>query len=119
MKVVKRKGELQDVKFDKAEIIKAIQNYDQNNFNIENYYKVFFNIIDSLGSGKTQNIIVKDKTYLHKKHSSHQLGRFHLELIIKSEELSKYNKIQATKKIYKILDEEIKKHIHSLQILIN
>ena len=39
----------------------------------------------------TQNIIVQDKTYLHKKHSSHQPGRFHLELIIKSEELSKYN----------------------------
>ena len=67
----------------------------------------------------TQNIIVKDKTYLHKKHSSHQLGRFLLELIIKSEELSKYSKIQATKKIYKILDEELKKYIHSIQILIN
>ena len=66
-----------------------------------------------------KNIVIKDKTYLHKKHSSHQPGKFHLELIIKSEELSKYNKIQATKKIYKILDEEIKKYIHSIQILIN
>ena len=65
-----------------------------------------------------QNIVIKDKTYLHKKHSSHQLGKFHLELIIKSEELSKYNKIQATKKIYKILDDEIKNYIHSIQILI-
>ena len=67
----------------------------------------------------TQNIIVKDKTYLHKKHSSHQQGKFHLELIIKSEELSKYNKIQATKKIYEILDEELIKYIHSIQVLIN
>ena len=66
----------------------------------------------------TQNIVIKDKTYLHKKHSSHQPGKFHLELIIKSEELSKYNKIQATKKIYKILDDEIKNYIHSIQILI-
>ena len=66
-----------------------------------------------------QNIVIKDKTYLHKKHSSHQPGKFHLELIIKSEELSKYNKIQATKKIYKILDKELKKYIHSIQILIN
>ncbi len=65
-----------------------------------------------------QNIVIKDKTYLHKKHSSHQPGKFHLELIIKSEELSKYNKIQATKKIYKILDDEIKNYIHSIQILI-
>ena len=53
-------SELQNVKFDKAEIIKAVQNYDENSFNIENYYKIFFNMIDSLGSGKTQNIIVKN-----------------------------------------------------------
>ena len=67
----------------------------------------------------TQNIIIKDKTFLHTKHSSHQEGKFHLELSIKSEELKKYNKIQATKKIYNILDEEIKQYIHSIQILIN
>ena len=53
-------SDLQDVRFDKDEIIKAAQNFDQNNFNIENNYKIFFNMIDSLGSGKTQNIIVKD-----------------------------------------------------------
>ena len=66
-----------------------------------------------------QDIIIKDKTYLHANHLSHEVGKFHLELIIRSKELSKYNKIQATKKIYKILDEEIKKYIHSIQILIN
>jgi len=66
-----------------------------------------------------QNIIIKDKTFLHKKHLSHKLGKFHLEIRIQSEELNKLNKIQATKKIYKILDEEIKKYIHSIQILIN
>ena len=67
----------------------------------------------------TQNISINDKTYLHKKHLSHDKEKFHLELKIKSEELGKYNKIQATKKIYKILDEELKKYIHSIQILIN
>tara|TARA_B100000586_G_scaffold54946_1_gene37323 strand:- start:433 stop:693 length:261 start_codon:yes stop_codon:yes gene_type:complete len=67
----------------------------------------------------TQNIIIKDKTFLHNKHSSHQVGKFHLELIITSEELRKYNKIEATKRIYKVLDEEINKYIHSIQILIN
>ena len=66
-----------------------------------------------------QNITIKDKTYLHKKHTSHTEGKLHLELSIKSEELKKYNKIQSTKKIYNILDEEIKKYIHSIQILIN
>ena len=67
----------------------------------------------------TQNITIKDKTYLHKKHISHTKGKFHLELRSKSEELKKYNKIQSTKKIYNILDSEIKKYIHSIQILIN
>ena len=67
----------------------------------------------------TQNIIIKDKTYLHTKHSTHQLGKFHLELSIKSEELKRYNKLQATKKVYKILNDEIKNYIHSIQILID
>ena len=67
----------------------------------------------------TQNILIKDKTYLHANHSSHEPGKFHLELRIKSEELRMYNKIQSNKKIYKILDDEIKKYIHSIQILIS
>ena len=66
-----------------------------------------------------QSINIKDKTYLHHKHLSHQRGKFHLELIIVSDELRKYSKIEATKRIYKILDEEIKKYIHSIQILIS
>ena len=66
-----------------------------------------------------QNITVIDKTYLHEKHLSHEVGKFHFELIIKSEELRMYNKIQSNKKIYKILDDEIKKYIHSIQILIS
>tara|TARA_Y100000590_G_C15211529_1_gene822661 strand:+ start:52 stop:312 length:261 start_codon:yes stop_codon:yes gene_type:complete len=66
-----------------------------------------------------QNITVKDKTYLHTNHLSHQKGKFHLELNILSNELKKYNKVQATKKIYRVIDEEIKKYIHSVKILIN
>jgi len=66
-----------------------------------------------------QNISIQDKTHLHKNHLSHQEGKFHLLINIKSEELSKQSKVQSTKKIYKILDDEIKKFIHSIQILIN
>ena len=66
-----------------------------------------------------ENILIKDQTYLHTNHSSHKQGFFHLELIIQSEELKSYNKVQATKKIYKILDYEIKNYIHSIKILIN
>ena len=66
-----------------------------------------------------QNITITDKTHLHVKHLSHEVGKFHFELKIKSEELRKYSKIQSSKKIYKILENEIKKYIHSIQILIN
>ena len=66
-----------------------------------------------------ENITINDKTFLHAKHATHQVGKFHLELKIKSRELNNYSRIQATKKIYKILDSEIKKYIHSIQILIN
>ena len=62
---------------------------------------------------------IEDKTFLHKGHKTHQDGKFHLKLSIKSSELEKINKIELTKKIYSILDEELKKYIHSIQILIN
>tara|TARA_Y100000590_G_scaffold296953_1_gene334596 strand:- start:552 stop:812 length:261 start_codon:yes stop_codon:yes gene_type:complete len=64
-------------------------------------------------------INIEDKTFLHKDHKTHQDGKFHLKLIIKSSEIKKISKIELTKKIYKILDEELKKYIHSIQILIN
>ena len=67
----------------------------------------------------TQSILIKDHTYLHKQHLSHQEGKFHLKMIIKSDELKKHNKLQATRIIYNILDEEIKEYIHSLEILVN
>ncbi len=66
-----------------------------------------------------ENIKIEDKSFLHKKHSGNQLGKFHLKIIIKSDQLKKLTKIQRTQKIYKILDYEIKNFIHSVQILIN
>ena len=66
-----------------------------------------------------EKIEVEDKSFLHKNHSGHQEGKLHLKLIISSDELRKLNKIQSNKKIYKVLDEEIKEYIHSLQILIS
>ena len=66
-----------------------------------------------------ENISIEDKTFLHKSHSSHQEGKFHLKLIIKSSELKKIGKIESTKKIYAIISDELKKYIHSIQILIN
>jgi BolA protein len=66
-----------------------------------------------------QDLKIDDKSFLHKNHKGNQEGRFHLKLTIKSEELAQLNKIESTKKIYSILDCELKDHIHSIQILLN
>ena len=66
-----------------------------------------------------EKIEIEDKSFLHKNHSGHQKGRFHLKLIINSKELKKLNRIEGNKKIYRILNQEIKEYIHSLQILIS
>ena len=68
---------------------------------------------------KFENILIEDKTFLHKNHPTHENNKFHLKISIESNELKRLNKIESNKKIYKLLDEELKKHIHSLQILID
>jgi BolA family transcriptional regulator, general stress-responsive regulator len=66
-----------------------------------------------------QDLKIEDKSFLHKNHKGHQEGKFHLKLIINSEELTKISKIASTKRIYNVLDVELKEHIHSIQILLN
>ena len=65
-----------------------------------------------------EKIEIEDKSFLHKNHASHQDGKFHLKLIIGSKELKNLSRIESDKKIYKVLSQEIKEYIHSLQILI-
>ncbi len=65
-----------------------------------------------------ESINIEDKSFLHKNHKGNQKGKYHLKLIINSQELKKMNKIESNKKIYKILDKELKEFIHSIQILI-
>ena len=64
-----------------------------------------------------ENVIIEDKSFLHKNHKSNEKEKFHLKLKIKSIELKKRNKIDSNKFIYKILNEEMKDYIHSIQIL--
>ena len=66
-----------------------------------------------------EKIKIEDKSFLHKNHAGHQKGKFHIKLVINSEELKKLNRIESNKMIYKVLDQELKEHIHSLQILIS
>ena len=53
------------------------------------------------------------------KHGGYTGAVSHIKIIIVSKELKKMSKIESNKKIYKILDHELKKFIHSIQILIN
>jgi len=66
-----------------------------------------------------ENINIEDKSFLHKNHPGNQKGKFHLKISINSLELKKLNKIESNKKIYKILDEELKNYIHSIQLFIS
>ena len=81
-------------------------------------------LIETVKNKLNKNIVcnkieVEDKTFLHKNHSSNDKNKFHIKLIITSDYLKKKNKIESTKEIYKILDEELKNNIHSIQVLIN
>jgi len=66
-----------------------------------------------------ESINIEDKSFLHKNHKGNQEGKYHLKIIIVSAELKKMNKIESNKKIYKILNVELKEFIHSIQILIS
>ena len=66
-----------------------------------------------------ENIKIEDKSFIHKKHKNNQKGKFHLKIEIISNELKNMSKIESNKKIYKILDNEMKEWIHSLQLLIH
>ena len=65
-----------------------------------------------------ESINIEDKSFLHKNHKGNQEVKYHLKIVIVSKELKKMSKIESNKKIYKILDMELKKYIHSIQIFI-
>ena len=66
-----------------------------------------------------ESIKIEDKSFLHKNHTGNQEGRYHLKIIMGSNELKSLSRIESNKRVYKILDKELKEHIHSIQILIS
>ena len=66
-----------------------------------------------------KEINIEDKSFLHKYHKNNSPNKFHIKIIIKSDELKSKKKIDSTKIIYKILDNELKNYIHSIQLLVN
>ena len=68
---------------------------------------------------KIENIKIEDKSFLHKNHAGNQQGKFHLKITLGSIELKKMSSLESNKKVYKLLDKELKEFIHSIQILIS
>ena len=66
-----------------------------------------------------ESIEIEDKSFLHKNHAGNQEGRYHLKIILNSNELRVLSRIESNKRVYKVLDKELKEHIHSMQILIS
>jgi BolA protein len=66
-----------------------------------------------------ERIKIEDKSFLHKNHAGNQEGRYHLKIVMTSSELKALSRIESNKRVYKILDKELKVHIHSIQILIS
>ena len=66
-----------------------------------------------------ETIKIEDKSFLHKNHAGNKEGKFHLKISLISSELKTMTKIESNKKIYKILDKEMKESIHSIRILIS
>ena len=64
------------------------------------------------------SIKIEDKSFIHKNHVGNKDGKFHLKITIDSMELKTMNRIESNKKIYKVLENEVKNFIHSIQILI-
>tara|TARA_Y100000817_G_C16706786_1_gene477420 strand:+ start:438 stop:698 length:261 start_codon:yes stop_codon:yes gene_type:complete len=64
-----------------------------------------------------EEVEFEDKSFLHKNHKNNNTNKFHVKLKIKSKKLKNMNRIESNQIIFKLLDEEIKNYIHSLQIL--
>ena len=67
---------------------------------------------------KISNIKIEDKSFLHKKHQNFDQDKFHIKLTIESSELKKISSVEANRKIYDVLKNEMSANIHSLQIII-
>ena len=66
-----------------------------------------------------ENIVIIDNSNLHKTHKFFNVNKYHLKIIITSKKLKKMNRIEAHKKIFSILKNEMNNKIHALEIEIN
>ena len=66
-------------------------------------------------SGKNTGLWVKGRITL----AGNDMDKFHLKITLKSKKLKSLNKVEANKIIYKSISDELKTHIHSIQLSIN
>ena len=67
---------------------------------------------------KIEHLNIIDNSHKHKKHKFFSTEKFHLHLKIKSIDLNSISRLEAQKKIMKILKEDLKTKIHALEISI-
>ena len=65
-----------------------------------------------------EELIIIDNSHKHKGHKFFSPEKLHLHLKIKSLYLNSISRVNAQKKIMKILKEDLKKKIHALEITI-
>ena len=76
------------------------------------YKKLFNNFKPSL-------LKVENESHLHSKHSqSPKTGNSHFAITIKSKIFDDLNRIDGQRRIYKVLEDEMKKGVHALKIKI-
>mgnify|MGYP001367335904 CR=1 FL=1 len=68
---------------------------------------------------KVNKIEIIDNTHVHKRHKSFNKSKLHLKIIIESDFLKSFSKLDSHKKIIDLLKDEIETKIHSLEIKIN
>ena len=67
---------------------------------------------------KPEKILLIDNSKLHRTHKSFSSEKLHLKLIIQSKNLKNMTKIESHRKIFSLLDEDMKNKIHALEIII-
>ena len=82
--------------------------------------KDYFNEIDKTLKAQIEieELKIVDNSYKHKGHKSFSPEKFHLHLTIKSLYLNSISRVSAQKLVMKILNEDLKKKIHALEISI-
>ena len=82
--------------------------------------KNYFNEIDKKLKEQIEieELKIVDNSYKHKGHKSFSPEKFHLHLTIKSLYLNSISRVSAQKLVMKILNEDLKKKIHALEISI-